>query len=307
MRWPSRQVGPPWWGLALLAFPGFVYTLGFDLAELVEAAAVLGAIVAIRRGSGRYRRRRALVLAVLTRETAMALPLAIVAVGCARHRAVAVEAAPLVALTHGRRRPASPRSVVAGLWQLLGWLRWDEVPMLGSADKNIRVPFAGLLAERDAFTPTSVRWAVSHRLARPGGARGAGRRHHRALAHRRGLRAGGRPRHEVVAFLVGVAVSTLLSEFVWAGATSFMRGLTEAWLLVARAPPQRHQRALRQLAPVVVLAARRGHAGHDDAPRSASAGSEPFSLGVARGAAGTIEPWPTPLLVPSATTPAPPA
>ena len=253
--WLALAAGrTPWWGLALLAFPGFVYTLGFDLAELVEAAAVLGAIVAIRAdrvapAAG------ALVLAVLTRETAMALPLAIVGL------------AALATVLGSRGRPLWPGRtaavagvtslVVAGLWQLLGWLRWDEVPMLGSADKNIRVPLGGLLSARDAFAPTSV-----DGLFRIGS---LGLVVLVALAAATTVRwrtvegsaPAAAPRHEVVAFLVAVAVSMLLSEFVWAGATSFMRGLTEVWLLslvllisgTARPP---------ELAPVVVLAAAAG-------------------------------------------------
>ncbi|MEQ1787428.1 MAG: hypothetical protein ABL966_10270, partial [Acidimicrobiales bacterium] len=37
--------------------------------------------------------------------------------------------------------------------------------------------------------------------------------------------------YEVAGLLVAVVTGTLMSEFVWAGATSFMRGLTEVWVL----------------------------------------------------------------------------
>ena len=67
------------WGLLLPLFPGFVYTLGFDLTELVTALAVAGAVLALRR-------RQTLVAtllatyAVLTRETAAVLAIALVMV-----------------------------------------------------------------------------------------------------------------------------------------------------------------------------------------------------------------------------------
>lgn len=239
----------PWWGLVVLAFPGFVYTIGLDLAELVEAAAVLGALVAIRAGRA-VPAAAAMVVAVLTKETALALPLAV----------LTLAALSLVPVAGGRLaslRPPRPAWVaaavavaVAGAWQALLWSWWDEVPLLGSADKNIRVPFAGLVAARDALAPTSGEGlfrilslaavvVVVMAAVRAASSRAAGP--DPAI-------------HELAALLVALLVATLMSEFVWAGATSFMRGLTEVWVLslavvlTRPSPPPR-------LPPLVVVAA----------------------------------------------------
>lgn len=242
----------PWWGLALLAFPGFVYTLGLDLAELVEAAATLVALVALRRNRTLVAT-AGLCLAVLTRETALALPLGVLGVA-------------LVSFVGDRSawRPPRPAMVAAGssllvfgAWQYVIWARFGEVPLLGSADKNIRLPFAGLLAQANAFSPTSgeglfrigslaavvvvVVVAAAPWLGRPQHGEPA------ATPERS---------YEVGALMVAIAVGTLMSSFVWAGATSFMRGLTHVWLLAVVVTVTRPQR--RGLAHPALLAAALG-------------------------------------------------
>jgi hypothetical protein len=59
-----------WWGLAFLAFAGFVSSLTRDLTELLSSALILAALVALQRGRP-WPGTASLVLAVLTRETAM--------------------------------------------------------------------------------------------------------------------------------------------------------------------------------------------------------------------------------------------
>lgn len=221
-----------WWGLAVLAFPGFVYTLGFDLAELVEAAAVMAALVAIRAERAGLAA-AALVLAVLTKETAMALPLGIVALAVVA--AALPRAVPARSLAPGRTATVAAVVAlgVAVVWQALLWVRWDEVPVLGSADKNIRTPFGGLIAARDAFAPTSgeglfrLGSLAVVLVAAAAALTVAWSRRPRSTASSDPDRA----LYEVAGLLVAVVTGTLMSEFVWAGATSFMRGLTEVWVL----------------------------------------------------------------------------
>ena len=221
-----------------------MYTIGFDLAELVEAALVLIGVLAIRREHTAVAA-VALAAAVLTRETAYALPAGIAGLT-------------FLSLAWPRAaswRPSRPAIVatmaslvVGGTWQLLEWARHEEIPLLGSADKNIRLPFAGMLAARDQLLPTS-----GDNLFRLGSllivvvvvvlALDAARRApHRGAAH------------EVAALVVSLVAATLLSSFVWEGATSFMRALVETWVLAVVILLTRPW-ASREAPPLLALAA----------------------------------------------------
>lgn len=249
-----------WWGLVVLAFPGFVYTLGLDLAELVEAAAVLLALLAIRADRAALAM-LAMTVAVVTRETALALPLGIVAIAMLAR--LWPRARERTALWPGRTAViAAVGALVAGVvWQVVIWARWDEIAVIGSADKNIRIPFAGLIAAREAFAPSSgealFRIASLAMVVVVAGAAlitaWPSARATFATATTDTPPTTNAP-HEVAALLVALVVGTVMSEFVWAGATSFMRGLTEVWVLslvIVVTRPARHP----LLPPLVVVAA----------------------------------------------------
>jgi hypothetical protein len=124
------------WGLLVPAFPGFAFAVSRDLAEVIAAAGLVGALLLARRGHW-LGAGVVLSLAVLTRESA----------------AVAVAALALVWLV--RRRPAEAAAwllpvAALGAWELVVWARYGSVPLLG--DRNAASPpFAGLL-------PSALDW-----------------------------------------------------------------------------------------------------------------------------------------------------
>src|SRR5438132_1502710 len=120
----------PSWGLLFVLFPGFVYSIGFDLSEVVAAAFLAGGVLALQR----RRLAVAVVLAssaVLTRETTAIFPLALVIAGVWSLRSpdrrwVRTDAARLAVAG------IVPLAVLAA-WQL--WLRWSwhALPLTTSA------------------------------------------------------------------------------------------------------------------------------------------------------------------------------
>jgi hypothetical protein len=207
------------WGLLLVLFPGFVYSIGFDLSEVVATAFLAGAVLALTRRHVAV----AVVLAsgaVLTRETTAIFPLALVIAAAWSLRSA------------DRRsvRPDATRFAVAGIvplavlaaWQL--WLRWSwhALPLTTSADKNVRFPFQGLVDSIDRFLPPDSGAALFRdvSLGFLVVVVGVG-----CLA----LRRSAAPLYIKLGFVLGALLLPLLSAFPWAGATSFMRAATEAY------------------------------------------------------------------------------
>ena len=205
------------WGLLLPLFPGFVYTLGFDLTELVTALALAGAVLALRR-------RQTLVAtllatyAVLTRETAAVLAIALVMVWLGQ-------------LVRDRSAAARERSLlIVGVVPLATAVvvqfalreQWGVFPIRESSDTNVVLPLQGFFESIDKFSPTGG--ANLFRLV--------------SLAFlvfvvvvaALSLRRSEARNYEKVAFVLGVVVATLPNQYIWSGATSFMRGANEAFL-----------------------------------------------------------------------------
>jgi hypothetical protein len=207
------------WGLLLPCYPGFVYSLGFDLAEITAAAFVAGAIVALGRGRAEIGALLASA-AVLTRETAAILPFALLVAAIATRRA----------RDPGARAAAARLAVagvvplaVAGAWQV--WIRaaWGEFGLTASAGKNVRFPFQGLLDASDRFWPPTSGAAVFRVVSLA----------FLALvvaAAAAALPRSAAPLYAKAGFVLGALVLPLLSEFPWSGATSFVRAATEAYV-----------------------------------------------------------------------------
>ncbi len=107
----------PAWGLLVAAYPGFVYSLGFDTSEIVTATFLIATLLAIRRERTGLAI-LAVAAAVLTRETALILPMALVFAGAWPWWRVPDRTDRRIALTVG----------LAGIgvfvsWEL--WLRWS--------------------------------------------------------------------------------------------------------------------------------------------------------------------------------------
>lgn len=214
----------PTWGLLFAAYPGFVYTLGHDLGELTEAAFVLAGLHLLCEKrfvvAG-----LALVGAVLAKETGLILPL-----GCGLAWAWARMAA-----TQNKRTPpgetpplraavpaALPAVVFVG-WQLFLRSRFGATPMSANADNNIRWPLAGFAEVADRFMPTSAanlfRSLSLAVLLLVVVAASMAWQHSRTDL---GVR---------LAWIGAVVLLLVISEYVYAGATAFMRAGTESYVL----------------------------------------------------------------------------
>jgi hypothetical protein len=96
--------------------------------------------------------------------------------------------------------------------------------LLDSGDKNIVVPFAGLVRELDRFLPPTSGAVVLRGLSLA----------LLLVVTVTAVIALGRStarRHEKLAFVFAVLLLPLLIGPIWAGATSFMRASTEAYML----------------------------------------------------------------------------
>ena len=246
-REPDRGKRFALWGLAFAMYPGFVYSIGFDLAEVLAGAFLLAGLLFARR-----RRWVAtavfLSFAVLTRETTAIVPISL---GLAwlwdRRQAVSTRIGPI---SRGRLMAGIVPLAIAVGWQLDVRARWGQFPLASSGDKNLRFPFAGLADTFGKMLPPSsgaeaFRWLS---LGFVVGVLGLG-----FAAIRRSTAES----HEKIALVAGTILLTLLSPFIWGGATSFMRATTESCLLailiILGAPRPNIRRLL--IAPVGVIAA----------------------------------------------------
>jgi len=125
------------WGLLVVGYSGFLFTLGRDLTEICEASLLVAALLLLRRGwpvaAG-----IALCGAVLSRETAL-----LVVAG-----AFLVFVADVL---RGRRRPgrsdavwALPLGAYVG-WQLVGWGLLGSIPLHSDSDNNLTYPFTSMV------------------------------------------------------------------------------------------------------------------------------------------------------------------
>jgi hypothetical protein len=235
----ARAAGhAPLWGLVVLGYPGFVYTVGFDLSELAATALLAAGLLAL------MRERWALVaatwsLALLTRETAAVLPLAAFVVALVPTRQAGGHRLHL-ALAGG------VPLVVAAIWQIGLRQVFGSFPVTASGSKNIGLPFEGLAGSASAFAPTTpdglfrlISLATLVVIVGVGVAC---------------LRTSRVPTVVKAAFVVEIVIVSTLSSFVWAGATSFMRAGSELALLgLVVAATSTH--AVRTLLPVTIVGA----------------------------------------------------
>jgi hypothetical protein len=211
------------WGLALVLWPGFAYTLSLDTAELVASAFAVGGLVAVTRH--RWPAAAALLAAAaLTRETALVY-------------AGAVALAGLLELRNGRTSSSTTNTargqLLAGfvaidvfvMWQVIVWLRFEQLAIGSSGgSNNLGPPFAGLLTELGRSLPPGggeelYRLAcIVGLLALVGLAAAAWRSTAAPLAIR-------------IAWVPAALLVVLLNDYQWSGATAFLRGTTEAGLL----------------------------------------------------------------------------
>lgn len=139
----ARDAGrSPWWGLVPAGWAGFLVALSLDLSEVLAAALLLGALLALRRA--RWAPATALlVAAALTRETTLLVALAILGAALL----------PVLRRTGGGRAvvPRVPLAVgvvplaVSGAWRLALRAWWGPTPAsAGDVDAAVGVPLVGL-------------------------------------------------------------------------------------------------------------------------------------------------------------------
>ena len=227
------------WGLLLALYPGYAYTLTLDTSELLAGALLLGGLYA-----GRRRRwgltALLLALAVLARDTTVAVPAGLAAGG---------------AYLLVRRRPDAWGPLLAGSssllvyagWQVLQRVRFHAWPFTQSSKNNLSGPLVGLAKELGKDLPPHGGAAAFRLLSlvillaviAVG-----------ALA----MRGTTIPFVERVAWIPAVVVVLTLNAFLWSGATAFMRAGTEGYLLaVLVILGNRARYALYVAAPVLLL------------------------------------------------------
>jgi hypothetical protein len=226
-------------GLLFVAYPGFVYALGFHLAEIMASALLLGGILCLRRGRP-LSAALLLALAVLTRETTLVVPIGMAvtfAWQAFRRQSKSIPAGGFLACL--------VPLMAATAWQTYLHHVWGHFSVESGSENNLRLPFVGLFSQRTAFSPASG--AGLFRLVSLGLI---------VLIITISLfvlRRSSSPLHEKVALVLAIVIVTLLSGFIWAGATSFMRACTEAYLLATlMILSDRRSRMVPLLCPPVV-------------------------------------------------------
>ena len=150
----ARDAGrPPVWGLVFAAYWGLLWSLSRDLTEVVTAAAIVGGLLALRRGRPLLAA-LALTLAVLSRESVLVL---LGALFLARliewAKAIAGTAPPRRALPNRSGRTGLSALDLAwalpmlafGAWQGAVYARMGILPLTASRESNVDVPFEGFV------------------------------------------------------------------------------------------------------------------------------------------------------------------
>lgn len=227
------------WGLLLALYPGYAYTLTLDTSELLAGALLLAGLYAGRRQ--RWAPAAVLLaLAVLARDTTVAIPAGLAAGG---------------AYLLLRRRPGGLGPLLAGVtgllvyagWQVLQRVRFHAWPFAQSRKNNLSGPLVGLAKELSKEVPPHG-GAAAFRLLSLVILLGV------ILVGALAQRGTTIPLAERVAWIPAVVVVLTLNAFLWSGATAFMRAGTEGYLLsVLVILGNRARYALYVAAPVLIL------------------------------------------------------
>ena len=193
------------WGVLLALHPGFLLSLWLDLTEILQAALLVGALLALQH---RKQTLTAILisLAVLTKETALLFAVA----------------ALLVWLWEGRRetenRTVAPRVWICPLavyivWQLVVFSIWRQLPAT-SGTNNLGAPFSGVL---DYLTERATLFGLFQLFALC--------LFSIAVAYR--VKSARVPRLAKVAWLLFGTMTICLSFAVWSSDVNYSRAFTE--------------------------------------------------------------------------------
>ncbi len=206
------------WGLLIVGYFGFLFSLGRDLTEICEACFVVAGLVALRR-SRPLAGGVMFAAAVLSRETALAV-------------VAAVALAAGFDLVGKKRRPGLQDAawlfplVVYAAWQIIGWTVTGRWPLRADAGDNLAVPFvamAGALWHYVRIVPSSHALIWLGELVVLG-----------VLACLAGLslRESEVPLREKLAWTFSSTVVVCLTKGIWEGHADF-RGFEDLYVLSA--------------------------------------------------------------------------
>lgn len=238
--------GPTSWMPVLIAlFPGFVYTITFDLTELVAAALIVHAL-ADRRSNATSAHARSVVLlclAALTRETSIVFIVAAIAADVFAARGIGHESAPdsdaeTSAAPEPRRNMTAGALalsfvplVIWGAWQSIVRVRFGEWAFLSAGSVNTTGPFGGLANSIGRYWPVDSSAALL-RVASAGMLLAALVWGFALIVPLRRATPGliATCGDVMLPFVMCSALMTLLSSASWDGATSFLRHSGEFWV-----------------------------------------------------------------------------
>ena len=206
------------WGIFVPLYPGFLLTLARDTPEILEAAALLGSLLLLRKGKP-VPATLLLALALLTKETAVLVALAAGGLYIAGVLKVRTKA------TLPWYYAAIPLALFS-LWQLILFRVWGEFPLWASGDSNLGLPFAGLGSS--ILDVALFQRPFQHRkfaeliflLAF-------------ALAVLSRLRPAGATAHEVLCWILSAALVVSLGGNVWLEDWTFLRVSSPLYVLGA--------------------------------------------------------------------------
>ncbi|HKO62192.1 MAG TPA: hypothetical protein VJV03_13600 [Pyrinomonadaceae bacterium] len=206
------------WGVFLPLYPGFLFTLSRNLVEILEISLLLGSLLLVRRNKP-LAATLLLVLAVLTKETALLVAMA----------------AAIVYLFEWLKGSATEKIkwhyfvapfIVFALWQVTLFFNWGEFPIRASGNANFGVPLYGPVnffldiasldnfAEWKAFIET-IFLAVF------------------CFAVIYSLRPSIASKHEKVCWLLFTLLAVSLTRAVWSEDWTFLRASSHAYTLGA--------------------------------------------------------------------------
>jgi hypothetical protein len=226
------------WGLLIVAYFGFLFSLGRDLTEICEACFLLGGLLA-------WRRQRPVTAGALLAASVLSLETALVVV-------VAMALVSVVQIVTRRRGPGwvdlawiMPGAAYVA-WQVVGWVITGELPLRADTGDNLSYPF---VAMADATGHYVRLLPSSHSLIWIGEfvvlvivACLAASSMRRAKV----------PAHEKVAFAFSLLLAACLTKSIWYGHADF-RGFDDVYLL-SSVVLLGSERRLRILAALVVVA-----------------------------------------------------
>jgi hypothetical protein len=226
------------WGLLIALYPGYAFTLTLDTSELLAGALVLSGLHAGRR------RRWPLAavlfaLAVLARDTAVAIPAGLAAGG-------------VIQLLRRRNGAGAFGAgaigvIVFAAWQVVQRVRFSDWPFVQSRKNNLAGPFTGLFHALGNDLPPHG-GAASFRLVSLIVLVGV------IVLAACALRNTTIPFVERVAWIPATVVVITLNAFLWSGATAFMRAGTESYVMSALVLiGHRSRYALYAAGPVLLL------------------------------------------------------